>query len=130
MHASVIKLPIGFAAPYAAAAYFVIWLAAQASSEFIRPSDLVAPLAIAFAVAGAAHLGAWLWTRARDKATLIAVVVIIVFSSLGHILNALAGADALGMPGGPWIPVGLIAIASSASVVAIASTPRRLADVP
>ena len=53
-----IRRLIGQAAPYATAFYFVIWLAAQASAEFIHFRDLLLPLTIAFSVATVAHLGA------------------------------------------------------------------------
>ena len=123
------KVGIGQAAPYATGAYFVLFLAAQASAEFIQPSDLVVPLVIACGVAAAAHLGGWLLTRAPDKAALIAVVVSVVFSSLGLVVNSLAEADALGIPGGMWVPIILMAIVAVASTFAIARMSRSFAGV-
>ena len=124
-----IRRLIGQAAPYATAFYFVIWLAAQASAEFIHLRDLLLPLAIAFSVATVAHLGAWICTRSADKAALIAVVAVLLFSATGHILNALAEAEALDMPGGIWVPVGLLVVVGVAFVAAIARASRPVTGV-
>jgi hypothetical protein len=120
---------IGQAAPYATGAYFVLFLAAQASAEFIRPSDLVVPLLITCGVSAAAHLGAWLLTRAPDKAAFIATIVSVTFSTMGHVVNTLAEANALRMPGGMWTPITLMTIAAVASILAIARTSRSVAGV-
>ncbi len=123
------RLHIGQAAPYATAAYFVVWLAAQASAEFIHPRDLLLPLGIAFGVGAAVHLGAWLWTRSAEKAALIAVAIVVLFSTTGHIIKGLAEAGALDMPGGIWVPVSLLAVVGLASGAAIARASRSFAGV-
>lgn len=123
------KGAIGQLAPYATAAYFVLFLAAQASAEFIKPGDLVVPMAIALAVAAAAHLGSWLVTRSVDKAALIAIVVSVIFSTMGLVVRALVDADAHRIPGGVWVPITLMGIVTIASTLAIARTSRPVSRV-
>lgn len=119
----------GQAAPYITAAYFVLFLAAQASAEFVQPGDLVLPLALAGAVAGIGHLLGWLFTRNPERAALIAVVIVVTFSTMGYVVTPLLESNALRIPGGGWVPIVLVLIVATTLILAIARTNRSVGRV-
>ncbi|MGH7630924.1 MAG: sulfatase-like hydrolase/transferase [Gemmatimonadales bacterium] len=82
--------------PFLAAAYPVLALAAANRGEGIRPAELVMPLAVSLAVAGALLLLARLITPDPHRRAILAFLGVIVFASHGYVRELLLSIPPLG----------------------------------
>jgi hypothetical protein len=112
--------------PYLLGLFFVLALASGSPGELVRPQDFVLPVLGSFLVAGLAHALGWLLTRDTTKATLIASVWIIAFSTLGIAVDQGGFAASLGPSPGEVVCLALYVIVAVALSVALAGTGRSL----
>ena len=76
--------------PLLAAAYSVLWLAANNAAEWVSPTALLRPLGISLAATVLFWGSATFLTRDSDKRAMITFVLVLAFAGFGHLTAAMA----------------------------------------
>jgi hypothetical protein len=115
--------------PFLFALYAVLALLAINVQE-VPLRESARPFAFALLVAGASFGAAWLVVRRREKAGLLASILVIVFFSYGHLYDLLRGTTLAGVPIGRhrFLAAGLVLLVLGLSFL-ILRTQRSLRDL-